>query len=176
MTASDSLPPAWEPLTPRGVAAFARAKASRLSLVQFLVTLVVAAAFVWLLYDGCFPAVREAISQMPPEGEIRSGKLNWRGESPQLLAEGRFLAFIVDVDHAGDIRSPAHLQFEFGQDDFQARKTIEDAVVDELGERALGRVMQTGVAVARIVTVVLKTMAREGMQTEGQVEGLRRSP
>jgi len=121
MTASDSLPPAWEPLTPRGVAAFARAKASRLSLVQFLVTLIVAAAVVWLLYDGCFPAVREAISQMPAEGEIRSGKLIWRGESPRLLAEGRFLAFIVDVDHAGDIRSPAHLQLEFGQDDFLAR-------------------------------------------------------
>jgi hypothetical protein len=80
----------------------------------------VAAAVVWLLYDGCFPAVGEAISQMPAEGEIRSGKLIWRGESPRLLAEGRFLAFIVDVDHAGDIRSPAHLQFEFGQDDFVA--------------------------------------------------------
>ena len=36
------------------------------------------------------------------------------------LAEGRFLAFTVDVDHAGDLRSPAHLQLEFGQDDFVA--------------------------------------------------------
>src|SRR5215510_7210311 len=50
---------------------------------------------------------------------------------------------------------------EFSQHDLQARKTIEDAVIDELGKRALGRVMQTGVAVARIVTVILKTMARK---------------
>jgi hypothetical protein len=111
---------AWEPLTPRGVAAFTRAKVGRLLLVQFIVALLAAAAVVWLLYDGCLPTVREAIRQMPAEGEIRSGKLAWRGESPRLLAEGRFLAFTVDVDHAGDIRSPAHLQLEFGQDDFFA--------------------------------------------------------
>jgi hypothetical protein len=124
MTTSDSLPPAWEPLTPRGIAAFARAKVGRLLLVQFIVALLVAAAVVWFLYDGCFPTVREAIRQMPAEGEIRSGKLNWRGESPRLLAEGRFLAFTVDVDHAGDIRSPAHLQLEFGQDDFFAHSLL----------------------------------------------------
>jgi hypothetical protein len=127
MTASDSLPPAWEPLTPRGVAAFARAKASRLLLVQFLVALIVAAAVAWLLQDGCFPTVREAIRQMPAEGEIRLGKLIWRGESPRLLAEGRFLAFTVDVDHAGDIRSPAHFQLEFGQADLIAHSLFGDA-------------------------------------------------
>ncbi len=118
MTASDSLPSAWEPLTPHGVAAFARADTARLVLVQFIVALVVAGSVVWLLYDGCFPTVLEAIKQMPTEGEIRSGKLNWRGDSPRLLAEGRFLAFSVDVAHAGDIRSPAHLQLEFAKDGF----------------------------------------------------------
>ena len=95
--------------------------------MQCLVTLIVTAAAVWLLCDGCFPTVREAIRQMPAEGEIRSGKLIWRGESPRLLAEGRFLAFTVDVNHAGDIRSPAHLQLEFGRDDFFAHSLLGDA-------------------------------------------------
>jgi len=113
-------PSAWEPLTPRGVASFAGAKFTRLFLVQFIVAALVAAAVGWFLYDGCFPTVREAIRQMPTEGDIRSGKLNWRGDSARLLAEGRFLAISVDLDRAGDIRSPAHLQLEFGKEDFLA--------------------------------------------------------
>jgi hypothetical protein len=112
---------AWEPITPRGVAAFARAKVARLLLVQFLVASGVAAAVVWFLYDGCCPTIREAIRQMPAEGEIRSGRLDWRGESPRLLAEGRFMALSVDVDRAGDVRSPAHLQMEFGRDGVRFR-------------------------------------------------------
>src|SRR5262245_44277884 len=65
---------------------------------------------------------------------------------------------------------------EFGQHDLQARETIEDAVVDELSEGALGRVVQTRMAVARIVRIILKTMARKGMQAERQVEVSRRGP
>jgi hypothetical protein len=55
---------------------------------------------------------------LPEEGEIRAGKLDWRGNSPVLLAEGAFLAFSVDLNHKGDIRSPAHAQIELGRDDF----------------------------------------------------------
>jgi hypothetical protein len=118
MTAPESRPNAWEPLTPSGVARFARAPLGRLLLVQLIVALLGAAAVDWFLRDGWFPTVREAIQQLPPEGEIRSGQLDWRGDSPRLLAEGTFLAFSVDLKHEGDIRSPAHLQFEFGRDDF----------------------------------------------------------
>jgi hypothetical protein len=107
---------AWEPLTPRGVAAFARAKLSRLLLVQFIVALLAAAAVVWFLDDGCFPTVSAAIQSLPATGEIRSGKLDWHGGSPQLLAEGRFLAFDVDLDHSGQIHSTAGAQIEFGRD------------------------------------------------------------
>src|SRR5688572_33024282 len=106
MTAMETLPQAaWEPITPRGVAAFAHAKAGRLMLVQFLSALLVAAAVVWFLYDGCFPTIREGIRHLPAEGKIRSGSLDWQGESPRLLAEGRFLAFSVDLDRSGGIRS-----------------------------------------------------------------------
>lgn len=107
--------PAWEPITPRGVAAFARAKVGRLLLVQFTIALLVAAAVVWFVYHSCFPTIRQAIRQMPAEGQIRSSRLDWPGDPPRLLAEGRFLAFSVDMNHAGDIRSPAHLQVEFGR-------------------------------------------------------------
>lgn len=110
-----SQPTAWEPLTPLGVAAFARATLRRLLLVQFIVALLVGGTVAWLLRDAYFPTISAAIAQLPTVGEIRSGKMDWRGESPRLLAEGPFLAFSVDLEQAGEIRSPAHVQIEFGK-------------------------------------------------------------
>lgn len=107
---------AWEPFTPRGVAAFARASFQRLVIVQTFVALLAAAAVVWVLSDGLFPTINAAISRLPEAGEIHAGKLDWRGDSPVLLAEGRILAFSVDLDHGGTLRSPADFQFEFGRD------------------------------------------------------------
>jgi hypothetical protein len=116
MSAPIGLPAAWEPLTPRGVAAFARAPLSRLLLVQFVVAALAAGAMVWLLYDGCFPTVRAAIRNLPAGGAIRSGRLDWPEDAPQLLAEGRLLAFAVDAGHSGQIRSLADVQIEFGRE------------------------------------------------------------
>jgi hypothetical protein len=107
---------AWEPLTPRGVAAFAHAKFRCLLLVQFAVALLAAVSIVWFLDDGCFPTIRAAIQNLPDAGKISSGKLDWRGDSPQLLAEGKFLAFDVDLNHSGQINSTADVQIEFGKD------------------------------------------------------------
>lgn len=107
---------AWEPVTPRGVAAFARASYSRLWFAQFGVALLVAGAVVWLLWGGLYPTVRAAIRQLPEVGEIRDAKLDWRGTSPVLLAEGSFIAFSVDLNHSADIRSPADFQIEFGKE------------------------------------------------------------
>jgi hypothetical protein len=107
---------AWEPLTPRGVAAFARARLSRLLLVQFIVALLAAAAVVCFFDNGCFPTITEAIQKLPADGEIRAGRLDWRGDPTQLLAEGKFLAFDVDLDHSGQIHSTADAQIEFGRD------------------------------------------------------------
>src|SRR5262245_53301025 len=107
---------AWEPITPRGVATFARASFGRLWMVQFIVALLVAGTVVWLLYSGVFPTVREAIRHLPDAGDVRNAKLDWRGSSPLMLAEGTIVAFSVDLNHSGDIRSPAHFQIEFGKD------------------------------------------------------------
>lgn len=124
MTAADLLPSAWEVLTPRGVAAFTRARFGRLFLVQFIVALLVAGAVVWFLFDGCFPTIRYAIRQLPDTGEIRYGKLDWHGNAAQLLAEGAFFAFSVNLEYAGDIRSPAHWQIEFGRDDLRIHSLL----------------------------------------------------
>jgi len=107
---------AWEPITPRGVAAFARASLERLLVVQAVVALLGAAAVVWLLSEGVFPTINAAIGELPEAGQIHSGKLDWREDSPVLLAEGRILAFSVDLEHGGALRSPADFQFEFGRD------------------------------------------------------------
>ena len=105
-----------EPFTPRGVAAFAHAKFSRLLLVQFAVALVAAVSIAWFLDDACFPTIRAAIQNLPDTGKISSGRLDWHGDSPKMLAEGNFLAFDIDLDHSGQFHSPADLQIEFGKE------------------------------------------------------------
>jgi hypothetical protein len=108
-------PPAWQPFTFRGVAAFARASFTRLFVVQFIIALLAASTVVWFLNTRWFPTAYQAIQQMPETGEIRNGKLTWTNDVPQLLAEGHYLAFISDLDHKGEIRAPAQVQIEFGR-------------------------------------------------------------
>ncbi len=106
---------AWEPVTPRGVAAFARASFERVFVVQSIFALLAAGAVVWLLATKLFPTVSAAIDYLPVSSAIEHGKLTWPDQSPKLLSEGHFLAFSVDLQHSGDLRSPAHFQFEFGE-------------------------------------------------------------
>ncbi len=106
---------AWEPVTPRGVAVFARASFERLLFVQCVVAALATASLLWLLVDGIFPTINAAIDELPAAGEIRAGTLDWRGEDPVVLAEGKILALSVDADHGGALRSPADFQFEFGK-------------------------------------------------------------
>jgi hypothetical protein len=107
---------AWEPVTPRGVAAFARASVERLLIVQAVFAALAAAAVMWTCADGFFPTITDAVNQLPATGQIRSGQLDFPAEfPPTLLAEGRLLAINVDLKHSEAIRSPAQLQFEFGE-------------------------------------------------------------
>lgn len=116
MTASAPSTFAWEPLTPRGVAAFAHAPLNRLLLVQLILALLAATSIAWFLHDGCFPIMREAIHNLPAAGEIRSGQLDLSGNLPQLLAEGKFVAFDLDSNHSSQIHSTADVQIEFGRE------------------------------------------------------------
>ena len=120
MSASDDKAQiAWQPLTARGVAAFAHASLGRLLLVQLIVALLAAGTVVWFLQSCWFPTIGEAIRALPAQGELRAGSLDWTGPSPTSLAEGRFLAIVVDLDHTGEARSPAQVQVEFGRTDFR---------------------------------------------------------
>lgn len=108
---------AWQPLTPHGVALFGAASVKRLLLVQLIFALGAAATVTWFLKADWCPAIREAIRQLPPRGEIWLGVLDWPEDSPQVLNKGDFLSFAVDLDHRGAVRSPADLQVEFGRRD-----------------------------------------------------------
>src|SRR5580658_9994310 len=108
--------PAWEPLTPRGVGAFAGAKTGRLLFAQCIVAALAAAAVVWFLAAAWFPVVRSAIHQLPAQGEVSGGRLDWSGENSVQLAENRFLGLAVDLFHSGQLGREAHLQIEFGRE------------------------------------------------------------
>ncbi len=105
---------AWQPITPRGVGRFAHASAMRLLAVQLVFALLAAAAVTWCVRRAWFPVVEEAVQKLPDSGEVRSGRLGWVGPSPHRLAEGRFLALVVDLNHSGDLRGAAHISIELG--------------------------------------------------------------
>ncbi|MDB6112041.1 MAG: hypothetical protein JWR69_3791 [Pedosphaera sp.] len=114
-TTDQTLPPAWEPLTPRGVAAFAGASLRRLLLVQFIIAVLAAAVVVWTLQVAWFPVVREAIRQLPVKGEIAAQQLVWTDATPVQLAGNHFLGLAVDLNHGGELGREAQLQVEFGR-------------------------------------------------------------
>src|SRR5690242_18559809 len=114
---AEKLQLAWQPLTLRGVAAFARGSWRRLLAVQLVFAVLASATVVWSLSHAWLPVCEQAIRRMPPQGEIRFGKLDWRGDSPVRLADSRWLAISVDPTHSGLMRSAAHIQVEFGWSD-----------------------------------------------------------
>lgn len=123
---------AWEPLTPRGVAAFAGSSLGRLLAVQFLVALLASGSVAWFLETGWYPVVWDAIHNLPHDGDnILNGKLEWSGESPQQqLAQNRFLGLAVDLYHSGELGREAHLQVEFGREDFRIYSLLGYTVID----------------------------------------------
>jgi len=107
-------PRAWQPLTFGGVAAFAFARLGRVLLLQFLVASLLAGAVCWFLAVTWFPTARQAIRQLPETGSIESGQLLIPLESPALLGQTRFLAFVLDPDAGGSpITTSADLRLEF---------------------------------------------------------------
>lgn len=121
---------AWEPLTPRGVGAFAGASSRRLLLVQLLVALLAATSVVWFLEQAWFPVVRRAIQQLPAEGEISDGQLIWEGNTPVQLDGNRNLGLAVDLYHSGRLGRVAELQVEFGRHDLRVYSVPGYVVID----------------------------------------------
>jgi hypothetical protein len=112
-------PFAWQPLTPKGIAAFAGSTFGRVLLVQFVFALLAASTVSWFVDRNWFPVITQSIKQMPVDGELRSGRLTWNGDTPVSLAENRFFALAVDLKHEGHVHSPAHVAVELGEQDFK---------------------------------------------------------
>jgi len=106
-------PVAWQPLTPRGVAAFSRARFGRLFLLQILVSLLTAAAVVWFLNVAWVPVALQAILQLPDSGRIADRQLSTPYESPLPLAHNRFIAFFADPNGVSDAVIASDLRITF---------------------------------------------------------------
>jgi len=115
----DQCPVAWLPLTPGGVAAFARASLQRLLLFQLVAALLASVATVWVLSARWFPIIALGIEHLPEQGALRAGRLEWSAPSPQVLSESRYLAFAVDLEHSGQARAPSQIEVEFGRVDLR---------------------------------------------------------
>ena len=115
---------AWEPLTPRGVAAFTRASLGRLWLAQLIAAIAAAVSVVWFLQIAWFPVVEEAIQQLPAEGKISHNQLVWRGDTPARLAANKFLSLAVDLWHEGDLGNESHISVEFGRTNLRLRSIL----------------------------------------------------
>ncbi len=121
---------AWEPLTPRGVAAFSKATFGRLLLVELVIALLAAGVVVWCLATAWVPTVREAIHQLPEQGAIRNGELTSPRTSREPLASGRNLTFVVAADGRADWVASGGLRIEFHQRYLRVCSLLGCAVVD----------------------------------------------
>ena len=97
-TVESAGPRAWQPFTPKGIAAFAPASFGRLFTFQVLVALLSGGVVVWFLWTVWFPIARESIRNLAGEGAIRAGSLELPGFGLQRLATNRFLTLAIDVD------------------------------------------------------------------------------
>jgi len=121
---------AWQPLTPRGVAAFSFTRIGRLLIVQFIVASLVAASVIWFLATTWFPTVREAMSQLPDTGFIENQQLSSLRTTTAPLAENRFLAFVMDANGIGTPALATDLRIEFNRRSFALCSLLGCLVLD----------------------------------------------
>jgi hypothetical protein len=106
---------AWQPLTPRGVAAFAHATGRRLFIVQIFVAALVVTSLLWFLQAAWLPVLTDAMRNLPEAGSIRGGELEFPGEARTLSGNAR-LGFIVAKEGAPATASrAADLEVLFGK-------------------------------------------------------------
>ena len=105
--------PVWQPLTFGGVAGFARARWTRLLLLQSIVAVFVAITVVVLLSRCWFPVVTQATKELTDFGAVRGAQLAWPKKEAVVLAENHFLGLVVDLEDAGGTGQIADLQIEF---------------------------------------------------------------
>lgn len=104
---------AWQPFTPRGVAAFAFATLTRLVIVQTVLAVLVVLALIWFLRVAWFPVLTAAAQQLPATASIRHAALNYPGESPRRLAGNAHLAIDVDQESSRPAATSSDLEIVF---------------------------------------------------------------
>jgi hypothetical protein len=116
-SAEATLPNAWQPFTPRGVAAFAHAPLARVFAFQLIIALLSAGILIWFLNANYFPSVLEAIQNLPDETLLKNGELTH--VSSGVLSEKKFLSIAVDLEETGQVGKTADLQLELRRNYFQ---------------------------------------------------------
>jgi hypothetical protein len=110
-------PPAWQPLTPHGVASFAFATGRRTAFVLLLISVVVAATVIVFFEENCSPVIAESIKRMPDSAMIQNGHLE--GVEPGPLSGLSFLSFVVDPEESRPAGQISDLQIELGHDEWR---------------------------------------------------------
>jgi hypothetical protein len=100
---------AWQPFTPRGVAAFSRASFTRLLFIQLTVALFVALVVLWFVALQWIPVVEHAVHAMPGTNVIRNEFLAMSNTSSLRLGGNRCLEIILDPRNAGGVSSSADI-------------------------------------------------------------------
>lgn len=106
---------AWQPLTFGGVSGFAYTSFGRLFLVQGFVAILATVTVLWCLLTGWFPELESALTELPEQGQVRNGTLEWTNAAPVRLADGTFFAVLVDPAGDREQGQTADVQLEFTQ-------------------------------------------------------------
>ncbi len=119
-SAVSTFPRPWQPLTPRGAAAFARASLNLVCGFQLAVAALLAVSLIWFLHVAMFPVVRQGIQQLPEEGVIGMGELHLPPDTQVVVAENEWLALRVDLEAPGDQALVRDLELRFGPNALRA--------------------------------------------------------
>ncbi len=115
-----AFPRPWQPLTPRGAAAFAHTSLNRVCAFQLAVAGVLALSFAWFLQAAVFPVVHRSVLQLPETGVIELGELRLPAQTPVMVAENDWLALRVDLESPGDQSLVRDLEIRFGPNSVRA--------------------------------------------------------
>jgi len=111
---------AWQPFTPCGIAAFAKATFGRILILLSIVALLTTSILIWFLNTAWFPTVRAAIAHLPEQGEISRGQLNYPRPTVDTLADHRFLGFVLIGSQTNSTDLSSHIAVKFRRSGFEA--------------------------------------------------------
>ena len=119
---------AWQPFTPKGVAAFVPSPPSRWIILQLIVAFVAAASVIWFLNANYSPAILEAAQHSPDHAAIEGGQLT--NLSSGILTQKRFLSIVVDLEETRQSGQTSDLQLELREKYFQICSIIGCVMFD----------------------------------------------